>query len=361
MDLAGYLDAICRRLIITGGFLPVEEPAAGMGTGWRMLVQAEGVPGTLPPAPGGFARRVRPPYVTYGLLGAIAAAYLWLEAKGGSTDSRVLLRWGANYGPAVVLGGQYWRLVTAMFLHAGLAHLVMNSLVLVHMGRLVEAMFGSWRFTFIYFVAGISGSVLSLLFGSFSRPSVGASGALFGLFGAMVYFRIADPRSWRIPWGQLLWPIALNLAIGLVVPNIDNWAHVGGLVGGFAAGAVAGVPAQARARWRGPLVALVAVAAALLVAGALPVGSRARGALEQGRAALAAREYAAAEYWLREAAREAPGDWRPHLELARLYFFTGHPDAARAEARKVVALRPQIREAWIILQATEAGMPRKMP
>ncbi|BDG60904.1 rhomboid family intramembrane serine protease [Caldinitratiruptor microaerophilus] len=304
------------------------------------------------------ARDLPVPYVTYALLAAIGAVYLWLEVHGGSTRSSVLIRWGANYGPAIVLGGEYWRLFTAMFLHAGIAHLVMNGLVLAHMGRLVETLFGSWRFAFIYAAAGLSGSLMSLLLGSFVRPSVGASGALFGLFGAAVYFRIAAPRQWRVPWGQLLWPIGLNLAIGLLIPNIDNWAHLGGLAGGFAAAAVAGVPRQGRARWRRPAVLAVVAVAVLLVAGAFPIPVRARDALEQGQAAMAVRRYEEAEYWLREAARASPGDWRPHLELARLYYLTGRYEEAGAEAEQVLGLAPGNREARIILGAVEDARRR---
>lgn len=279
--------------------------------------------------------------VTMALLVLIGLAFGWLETQGGSTDSMVLIRWGANYRPLIVLEGQYWRLLTAVFLHAGIAHLAMNSLVLYHMGRLVEALFGSWRFLAIFLLSGLSGSLASLILGYFDVPSVGASGALFGLFGAMVYFRMTAAGGWRMPWSQLLWPIAINLSVGLLLPNIDNWAHVGGLVGGLVAGFLVGLPGRRFSSLRTVSLTLAGLLALLLLLGTIPVSDRGRASLVRGYQALEAGNYGEAEAHLRRAAELAPRDPRPHLYLALLFYHTGRPEAARAEAQLALDLDPQ--------------------
>lgn len=324
----------------------------------RQLLRHEGLPiisglaalenfsAVVPGAPSGGGEAVMTavyegppvPYVTYGLLVLIAAAYLWVLQGGSAEDARNLVRHGANDPPSILWGGEYWRLLTSMFLHGGPVHLMGNSFVLLQMGRLVEALFGRWRFGFIYLVGGICGSLVSLAFGEFYRPSVGASGAIFGLFGAMVFFRAASPRGARMPWSGLLWPIAINLSIGLVIPHVDNWAHVGGLVGGLLAAVVAGVPARV-ARWRWAAVGSVLVAAALLLAGLVPVSDRGA-SLELGRAALNAGRLAEAEALLRVAQELSPRDWRPHYYLAQAFARQGRRADALEQARVARDLHP---------------------
>lgn len=179
--------------------------------------------------------------VTWALLAVNIAVWGAMEVVGGSSiDPDVLQRFGAMYGP-LVAAGEYWRLFTAMFLHAGITHLLFNCFGLFIFGRLVEGVYGYYRFGAIYVMAGLSGGVVSYMFNK-TVIAVGASGAIFGVLGAlMAYFlvhRNALGDMGRRNLTGLAVVAALNLAIGLIIPNIDNWAHLGGLGGGFVVGLV---------------------------------------------------------------------------------------------------------------------------
>ncbi len=154
-------------------------------------------------------------------------------------DATTLVDFGAMYRPFIA-GGQWWRLVTAGFLHGGLLHILMNSWALFDLGAIVEDMFGGARMLVIYFVANVAGFYVSYRFGG--GLSVGASAALFGLIGAMIAL---GTRS-RSSAGSAIRGLFVRwLIYGLLfslLPGIDMAAHIGGLVGGFLAGYVAGEP-----------------------------------------------------------------------------------------------------------------------
>ena len=159
--------------------------------------------------------------------------------------AQTLLGWGANFGPASV-GGEWWRLVTCAFLHSGVMHLAFNMFCLAGVGRATERMIGSPGFLFAYLSSAVAGSLASVIWTP-AVVSVGASGAVFGTFGAFfaASLRAAGtiPRpaldAVRVNMGKLL---ALNLAVGFFVPNVDVAAHVGGLLWGFACGYLLGHP-----------------------------------------------------------------------------------------------------------------------
>jgi rhomboid protease GluP len=143
---------------------------------------------------------------------------------------------------AEVWRGEVWRLVTAMFLHAGLLHLTVNVFSLFMLGRLYEQMFGTRRFLVIYFVSGLAASLASVVW-STGLPSVGASGAIFGVLGAFI-FSIRRSPLWRNhPVGrslvaQAIFNMILNIILTWTVPQIDKAGHVGGLVCGLLLGAI---------------------------------------------------------------------------------------------------------------------------
>lgn len=214
--------------------------------------------------------------VTFGVVGAniaIFAAMLFFGAGPWHTSSELQLAWGANFGPATQ-DGQWWRLGSALFLHFGLIHLAMNLLALWDAGRLVERMYGSARFVLLYFAAGLGGNLVSLVARGGHAVSGGASGAIFGLYGALLVGlwqerRHLHPREFRwLFWGGAAFSLGM-IVIGGVLPIIDNAAHAGGLIAGAVAGAVllrplsaeAGLPRPAR--W-GAAVLLFALVAALL-------------------------------------------------------------------------------------------------
>ena len=160
-------------------------------------------------------------------------------AFGGSmwqTSTTVPLAWGANFGPATQ-DDQWWRLVTAMFVHFGVLHLGLNMLALWDVGRLVERLFGWWRFLLLYLGGGVLGNLLSLVVQGNQAVSGGASGAIFGLYGALLVFlvrerRQVERREFRWVFGAAVVFTVLTLVMGQVLHGIDNAAHLGGLAGG---------------------------------------------------------------------------------------------------------------------------------
>jgi membrane associated rhomboid family serine protease len=172
------------------------------------------------------------PVITRGIIAVNIIMWMLMTLAGGSTNVDVLIRFGAMYMPLVVRG-QYWRFVSAMFLHVGLAHLAFNSYALYQLGGLAERIYGKYRFMAIYGVAGVCGSIFSFLFTR--AVSAGASGAIFGILGALLYFGRKRPGVFRRGFvANLLTILAINLFIGFSTPGIDNFAHLGGLAGGYA-------------------------------------------------------------------------------------------------------------------------------
>jgi membrane associated rhomboid family serine protease len=157
-----------------------------------------------------------------------------IQDKDNDALSNVLIAYGAKENN-LIIQGQYWRFVTPIFLHANLLHIALNMLNLVVLGIFLERLVGHLRFLLIYFVTGIVSIVASFYFMT-QEISVGASGAIFGLVGAYSIFVFIHRRAFRnggIP--ALLWLIVVivgNLSIGFFVPNVDNYAHVGGLLTG---------------------------------------------------------------------------------------------------------------------------------
>ena len=180
------------------------------------------------------------------LLIAIAVVFVIELIKGGvagaglAPSPRALVDMGALV-PVLVHAGQWWRLITVMFLHASLLHIALNAWALWLFGQFVETTFGRARFLLIYFVSGFLASVTSYTFGSPCAVGVGASGAIVGLLGAFISYNFRR-RHLSLNQANLRWAlmiIALNLVIGLSFQNIDNWAHGGGLVAGVATGTFA--------------------------------------------------------------------------------------------------------------------------
>jgi rhomboid protease GluP len=166
---------------------------------------------------------------------------------------QVLQAWGTNFGP-LTTDGQWWRLVTSLFLHFGVFHLALNMWALYVGGRLAERLFGSRAFALLYFASGIGGSLSSLLWNP-AVNSAGASGAIFGVYGAMLAFFLrkhsAIPASVisQQRWSGITF-IGFNLMNGFSHAGIDNAAHIGGLSVGFVMGLVLARPLGLEARTR---------------------------------------------------------------------------------------------------------------
>lgn len=152
------------------------------------------------------------------------------------SPNAVQLAWGANFGPATQ-DGEWWRLGTAMFLHFGVVHLLINVWSLWDAGQLVERMYGHVRFAAIYILSGLSGNLVSLVIQGNSAVSGGASGAIFGVYGALLTFlwherQSLTPHEFRwLFWGASVFSVA-TIIFGFIVPGIDNSAHIGGFLTG---------------------------------------------------------------------------------------------------------------------------------
>ena len=176
--------------------------------------------------------------VTTGLLIAIAVVFAYEVMTNAFASDAQMIRLGAII-PNIPENGQYWRLVAAMFLHAGWLHWFLNSWALYQLGTLYETLFGSGRFALVYFLTGICASLASSMMGH--GPAVGASGAIFGILGALIFSIRRSPQYRHQPWTkslvmQLVFWIVVNIGIGLSLPFIDNTAHITGLIVGLALG-----------------------------------------------------------------------------------------------------------------------------
>ena len=183
--------------------------------------------------------------------------FIYAAASGaGVADANpeVLIRLGSNFGP-LTMGGQWWRLLTATFLHFGILHLALNMWALWGAGQLVEKLYGRAPFLTLYIFAGLCGNIGSLLWHP-SVNSAGASGAIFGVFGGLLAFMARG--NMRVPRSILLAHrnsalafVAYNLFYGAAYAGIDNAAHIGGLAGGFLIGLLIAQPFDAEVRSRG--------------------------------------------------------------------------------------------------------------
>ncbi len=193
-------------------------------------------------------------------VGSLASGAGLAERGGGSAITN-----GALNGPAIEFGGEYYRLITSGFLHAGFIHIAFNMYLLYVLGQMIEPSLGKLRFGLLYFTSLLAGSFGALLFEP-NVNTVGASGAVFGLMGAAVIMMRArgiDPMQSGI--GTLL---LLNLGITFLIPGISIGGHIGGLAGGL----IAGYILEAGSRLTGR-AAYIAVAGCVVVAAASVVGA----------------------------------------------------------------------------------------
>ncbi len=166
-----------------------------------------------------------------------AAVFLILSVSGNTEDMYFMLEHGAVYEPFVVQGHEFYRLFTSMFLHFGIDHLLNNMVLLGALGWNLEMEIGKVRFLAVYLVSGIGGNIFSLYYGVRTQEyavSAGASGAVFGLMGALLYVVIANRgRLGRLSGRGMMFMVALSLYFGITSSGVDNLAHMGGLVCGF--------------------------------------------------------------------------------------------------------------------------------
>lgn len=176
------------------------------------------------------------------LIIANAAVFFIMLLIGDTEDAYFMMNHGAMYEPAIVEGKEYYRIFTSMFLHFGITHLLNNMVMLGALGWNLELETGKVKFLIIYFGSGITGNLLSLFINMSTGENVvsaGASGAVFGLMGALFYVVIANRgRIGRLSGRGMIFMILLSLYFGLTSSGVNNEAHIGGLICGFILAAV---------------------------------------------------------------------------------------------------------------------------
>ncbi len=204
------------------------------------------------------------------LVGLMVLVFAVTVVLGGGllqADARVHVALGSNYGP-FTLEGQWWRLLTAQFLHFGLIHIAFNAMALWQLGPLAERLLGRWHFLLLFLTAGIGGGFGTLVWHP-QVNSAGASGAIFGLIGGLLAF--VSRRDLGVPLAlvnnlrrSFLSFGGFSLAAGFLLPGVDNAAHVGGLATGFVLGLVLARPVDVEARQGTDIARLIAVTAVAL-------------------------------------------------------------------------------------------------
>jgi len=198
-------------------------------------------PQTVMPTP--WVRREASIGLTQIIFGINAAVFLGMALSSSTVMDfpvRELVHWGANVG-VLTFSGEWWRLLTNVFVHGGIMHIAFNMWCLWNLGALCESLYGRWTYAGIYLVCGVGASLASAAWHPLGPPSVGASGAIFGLAGALIAaFKLGEfsvPRSALSGTLRSLGAfVVYNLIFGAVIPGIDNVAHIGGLITGLIVG-----------------------------------------------------------------------------------------------------------------------------
>jgi rhomboid protease GluP len=292
--------------------------------------------------------------VTQAIFGINVAVFVAMTLAGVSMldnpSGQDLVRWGANFGPLTV-SGQWWRLLTCVFIHGGLLHIAFNMWCLWDLGRLAESVYGHWTFAAVYLISGLSASLASVVWNPVVL-SVGASGAIFGIAGALIAsFYLGEFSLPRAAMTGMLRSVVLfvgyNLFFGAVIARTDNAAHIGGLVMGLLLGAlIAMVAPQHDAVGRRIAILLVG---ALLVAGGVMWLQRSRAYLLHGQNGMlllqtGKTDEAIAE--LQNTVRLRPNFAAGHAALARAYITKHDYESAAAEMQRVIALNPRSEDAY---------------
>jgi rhomboid protease GluP len=291
--------------------------------------------------------------VTQVIFGANVAVFLGMLLAGVSMidnpAGQDLVRWGANFGPLTV-SGQWWRLLTCAFIHGSLLHIAFNMWCLWDLGRLAESLYGHWTFAAVYLITGAAASLTSVAWNPVVL-SVGASGAIFGIAGALIAsFYLGEfslPRSALAGTLRSLLVFAgYNLFFGAVIARTDNAAHIGGLVMGLILGAlVARIAPMHDDIGRRIAVLLVGI---VLVAGGIMWLQRSRAYLlhaQSGAELLNQGKTDEAIAELQKAIQQKPDFIAAHATLARAYARKHDYENAAAEMRRVVEQAPRSEDA----------------
>lgn len=198
------------------------------------------------------------PYITYSLIALNVGVFVVMALRGGTTNFNNLIRFGAKLN-FLINQGQWWRLFTAMFIHIGFEHLVLNMVTLYFIGWQTEMLFGHWRYLVIYLLSGVGGNIASYAFNPHSL-SAGASTAIFGLFGAFLMLGETYRHNQYIRHlaRQFLLFVVINIAFNLF-GAVDLAGHLGGLGAGFLTAYIVGAPQLGKTNRKKQIISLSAL------------------------------------------------------------------------------------------------------
>lgn len=171
--------------------------------------------------------------ITFILLTIMVGYFIFMTLNGGSTNPETLVKYGAFYPPFIVAYKEYYRFISSIFIHIGISHIFFNGYALFVFGPQIEMLMGKVKYLIFFLLTGIGGNLLTFFF-SFKSISAGASGSLFGLFGAFLYLVHRHPNMIS-PEGRkdIISLLGINLVLTLLVPSISITAHLGGLIIGY--------------------------------------------------------------------------------------------------------------------------------
>ncbi|GKX28701.1 hypothetical protein SH1V18_11810 [Vallitalea longa] len=176
------------------------------------------------------------PYLTYIFIAINVLVWIYMEINGGSTDIYNLIRFGSVDSYSVFIKGEYYRIITSMFIHIGISHLIFNCFALYIFGTRMERYMKKWKYLLLYMMSGILGGLISItvdLLNNRAVISAGASGAIYGILGAiLVYSRIYKREVGGLSYYTILIMLIAGIAFGFMDSSISNIAHLGGFVSG---------------------------------------------------------------------------------------------------------------------------------
>ncbi len=295
--------------------------------------------------------------VTTGLLAINIAVYVVMVLQSGlgsiaGFSGQQLIKWGANFGPLTV-NGDYWRLVTAGFVHGSFFHLAFNMWGLWALGRLSERLFGRWQTAVIYLLTGVGGALLSISYAP-ERLEVGASGAIFGIAGAILsglkFGNVSvSPGERNSILSSLVFIVIINFALGSRT-GVDNMCHLGGFITGLIMGLpLATAVSTSKARTRIFQVGTSLILAALLAFGTKELMQTRGRNLSPFEKLLQRGDYAAAIRQLEPTVNANPSDSGRQFLLGELYEKNGDLDKAIATYENVAKLEPQAPDVQVAL------------
>jgi rhomboid protease GluP len=256
-----------------------------------------------------------------------------------------IVRWGAN-AVELTVGGEYWRLVTAAFVHIGIIHLAFNMWCLLSLGRLSERLFGRWPTAVIYLLTGIGGNLLSVAYSLAHEPgrvSAGASGAIFGITGAILAgvkfgnLSISSGEK-RAIFSSVIFFAGFNFFLGMS-GGVDNMCHLGGFLSGLIIGLPLAVPSSSKGKHTLIQIATLLITAALLVVATSQL-VRTHGQMSRVGTLLVQQNYAAAIQVLEKRIASNPDDEDALLTLGKVYELNQQPDKGVVAFEKAAKLNP---------------------